>query len=165
MVVLHTATAESTQACLAEPWVSFVHLSVCSCTTIRPHHIRLLLPVSGWTGSDGARAIPEQDVLSLHFSVFCQVSEILGSGWNQKQSTRIFLKYSSLWLIMGTVKQLCSEVSFFYLPNALIYQNCFTENFDTALPWRRSEFKIWHLNLIKCIRNSQWINQVSHFVV
>lgn len=88
-------------------------------------------------------------------SMFCPVSKLLGLGWNQKQSTRIFLKYSSLWLTIRIVKQLCPELYSFYLFNALIYKNCFTENFDTALPWKRSEFKIRHLKLIKYIRNSK----------
>lgn len=46
MVKLHMATAGSTQALSAEPWVSFVPLSVCSCMTTRPHHLRISLPVS-----------------------------------------------------------------------------------------------------------------------
>lgn len=96
-------------------------------------------------------------------SMFCQASEI-HLGWNHKHSTRTFLQYSSLWLTMETVKQRCFELGAFYLCNAQIYQNCLTEIFDTTLPWRKPEFQIWHLKLIKHIRN-KWINWFSHFVV
>lgn len=61
-VKLHMATAESTQALSAEPWVSFVP------ARSWPQGLTISDSPCEWTGPAGARATPEQHLLSLHFS-------------------------------------------------------------------------------------------------
>lgn len=161
-MVLHVATGQSTQAPQKSPGF---HLSPWESAPVWPQGLIANSPCNKWANwfrwiKSYTRTVR---TFALLLSMFYQMSEILGLGWNQRKSTRIFLKYSSS--LMRTVKHLWSELYCFYFHNALIYQDCFTENFDTALPWRRSEFKIWHLELIKHIRNSKWINWFSHYVV
>lgn len=160
MVGLHIAT----QTHLAEPWVSLAPKSVVMHDPkTSSSHILIASKWVKWFRWSKNYARIACTFTSL-LSMFCQVSEI-HLGWNHKHSTRIFLQYSSLWLTMKTVKQRCFELCAFYLRNAQIYQNCLTEIFDTTLPWRKPEFQIWHLKLIKHIWNSKWMNWFSHFVV